>query len=340
MKIFTLLCTFALVLTLLCAENAVADPSALVRLTPAKQGKLTPLVAAYGMVSADPNFVTTVFMPRDGVIASLLVRPGQRVKAGDPLVTIHTAPAAAATYEQAVSSAEFAVNDYAHIKQLFAEQLATRSQLAAAAKADADAQAVLSAQQKIGANHELETLTAPVSGIVATLAPARGDPVQPGADVATIATGGRDVLNLGVEPQNAFSLQPGNTVLIDTEQGTSMLQANVESVGAMVDPTSHLVNVLVGLPTNAHVLIGSALRAHIALTPVSGIVIPSVALLTDGEANYVFVIQGGKAKRRNVKVAFESGGNAMIASGLNMNEQVVVEGMVGLDDGDAIRTGK
>jgi membrane fusion protein (multidrug efflux system) len=271
-------------------------------------------------------------------VAAISVRPGQAVKAGEPLATIRTAPAAVATYEQAVSTADFAAKDYDHTKQLFAEQLATRSQLAAAEKADADAQSQLSAQQKIGANHAVETLTAPVAGIVATVAPARGDPVQPGADVATIATSGQVVLNLGVEPRDAIALRPGNRVLLPAQQGLPQMQARVGSVGAMVDPTSHLVNVLVPLPTDARVFIGTALQAKIDLAPVSGVVVPSSALMTDGDTSYLFVAQGGKAKQRTVKVLFETDTTALIASGLKANESVVVQGMVGLADGTAIRT--
>jgi membrane fusion protein (multidrug efflux system) len=328
----------AAVISLSFVSAAQADPSALVRLAPARAAQLAPQVGAYGLVSADPNFVTTVFMPREGVVSAILVRPGQTVKAGDPLVTIRTAPVAAATYEQAVSTADFAANDYAHTKQLFAEQLATRSQLAAAAKADSDARALLSAQEKIGANHAVETLTAPVAGIVATLVPARGDPVQPGADVASIATSGQVVLNLGVEPRDAVAFRPGNRVLLPAQQGLPQMQARVGSVGAMVDPTSHLVNVLVPLPADARIFIGTALQARIDLAPVSGVVVPSSALLTDGDASYLFVAQGGKAKRRMVKVAFETGATALIASGLKANEDVVVQGVVGLADGSAIRT--
>jgi membrane fusion protein (multidrug efflux system) len=328
----------AVAASFLLANAAQADPSALVRLAPARVAQLASQISAYGMVSADPNFVTTVFMPREGVVAAIRARPGQTVKAGDPLVTIRTAPAAAATYEQAVSAADFAAKDYDHTKQLFAEQLATRSQLAAAAKADADTRAQLSAQQKIGANHAEETLTAPVAGIVATLVPARGDPVQPGADVATIATSGQVVLNLGVEPRDAIALRPGNRVLLPAQQGLPQMQARVDSVGALVDATSHLVNVLVPLPTDARIFIGTALQAKIDLAPVSGIVVPSSALMTDGDTSYLFVAQGGKAKRRTVKVAFETDTAAMIASGLKANENVVVQGMVGLADDSAIRT--
>src|ERR1035438_4742677 len=112
MKIKDLLLT--VVTSFLLASAAQADPSALVRLAPARVAQLAPQIGAYGTVSADPNYVTTVFMPREGVVAAISVRPGQTVKVGQPLATIRTAPAAAATYEQAVSTADFAAKDYDH----------------------------------------------------------------------------------------------------------------------------------------------------------------------------------------------------------------------------------
>lgn len=331
---------YAIVLVFTCTSGfAIADPSALVKLAPARLAHLAPQVTGYGLVGADPNFVTAVFTPRESIVETVLARPGQKVKAGDPLLSVRATPAATATYQQAVSAADLASKDYDRAKRLFAEQLATRSQLAAAAKADSDARTQLSALRNVGGDL-VQTLKAPVTGIVASLTAARGDPLQPGTTVATVAAEGHVVLNLGVEPRDAYALRPGNMVLIPAQQGLPLIRTRVEAVGGMVDPTSHLVNVLASLPASAQVLMGTALRGQIDLAPVSGVVVPRSALLDDNGASYLFVARGGKAYRRNVKLAFENGPNALIASGLKANEMVVIDGMVGLTDGMTLRTGK
>ena len=127
---------------------AQAEPTARVGLAVARQAVLHRHVVGYGTVSPDPNYVTTLALPREGIIAAVAVRAGQIVKVGDPIATVETAPAAAATYQQAELAVAFAAQDLAHTKALYGQQLATRSQLASAEKAYADAKAQLAGREQ------------------------------------------------------------------------------------------------------------------------------------------------------------------------------------------------
>src|SRR5262249_3517701 len=127
---------------------ALADPSALVEVANARMGTLEPSVTAFGTLAADPNAQTTLAIPRDGIVVSVVVRVGRLVGKGDPIATIETAPAATAQFEQAKSALAFAQKDLDHTRALFSEQLATRSTLASAEKAYSDARATFVHQQR------------------------------------------------------------------------------------------------------------------------------------------------------------------------------------------------
>src|SRR5215468_6415373 len=147
-------------------------------------GTLEPSVVAFGTLAADPNAQATLAIPRDGIVLSVAVRSGKLVGKGDPIATIETAPAATAQFEQAKSALAFAQKDLDHTRALFSEQLATRSSLAAAEKADNDARATFVHQQRIGADKTVETLTASVPGVVTNIAVSPGDHVAADAVIA------------------------------------------------------------------------------------------------------------------------------------------------------------
>ena len=83
------------------------------------------------------------------------------VRAGQPIVTVITAPANNAAYAQAKSAVDFATADLARVQRLFDGKLATNDQLANSRKTLADAQVNLEQQRSIGAGETEAVLRAP-----------------------------------------------------------------------------------------------------------------------------------------------------------------------------------
>jgi len=68
--------------------------------------------------------------------------------------------------------------------------------------------------------------------------------------------------------------------------------------------------------------------------------IPKKALRRDGDDDIVFIVKNDKAERRAIRVASSEGDNARIASGIQENESVVIEGPQDLQDGDEVKIQK
>ena len=322
-------------------DDGGSTPAALVTLATAKAEALHPEVSAYGTVAPDPDYVTTVAIPRDGIVAAVSVRAGQLVKAGDAIATVETAPGAAASYQQAQSAAAFAAKDLAHTKALYDQQLATKSQLAAAEKAYADAAAQLRAQTRIGTGRAAEVLRANAAGIVVTLNAAPGDRVQANSVLASIATRDRLLVNVGLEPEDAPQVPVGAPVWLRSPQDDALsFTSTVESVDAMMDPKSRLVNAVVGVPQSVapRLILGTVLEGAVKLPSKTGIVVPHDAIMTDARGNYVYVVEKGIAHRRGVTIGLETDTAALLTKGLRAGERVVVAGNAGLGDGTAVRT--
>jgi RND family efflux transporter MFP subunit len=323
------------------AAGAQQEPSALVQLATTQQGSLHPSVGAYGTVAPDPAYVMAIVLPRDGVITSVSVRAGQVVDAGQAIVTFDTAPGAAASYQQAQSAVTLAQQDLAHTQELFNERLATNTQVAAAQKALADAQAQFKAQTQIGAQQQIQVLKAPAAGIVTAISATPGERVAANTVVASIAPRDRLILNLGLEPEDALQVPIGAEVSLRSPQIVRVsFNGNIQSVDALMDPKSRLVNAVATIPQDVagNLILGMVMEGTIQLPAKSGIVVPHSALVTGPHGTSVFVVADGVAHRRDVEVAMETDQSALITNGIMAGEAVVVGGNAGLTDGMRVRT--
>jgi HlyD family secretion protein len=89
------------------------------------------------------------------------------------------------------------------------------------------------------------------------------------------------------------------------------------------------------LPPNASVNVQIVVgEKHGALS------IPRTALLREGDHRYVFVLENGRARRRNVSVGLIGLSEVEIASGLSENEIVLIPGVLPLFDGLKVRTAR
>ncbi len=61
-------------------------------------------------------------------------------------------------------------------------------------------------------------------------------------------------------------------------------------------------------------------------------------MIDDQEGVYVFVVEDGKAVRRNVKTGGESGTGIVVDSGLSGSEEVIVQGLQAVRPGAPVRT--
>src|SRR5882757_7730782 len=92
------------------AEEEIKGTATIVTATPTA-GSLSPVALAYGAVASSPQHTFVIALMRDGVFKSVNVRDGDAVRAGQPIVTVTTAPANTAAFAQAKSTVDFATQD-------------------------------------------------------------------------------------------------------------------------------------------------------------------------------------------------------------------------------------
>ncbi len=316
-----------------------AEISAAVRVAALQRQTVSATVRAYGVVTNDPRQIQTVSVPRAGQIAEIDIAVGQRISKGEPLLVFATSPEAASAYRQAGAALDEARAQGRSVAQLLQQQLATQSQLAAADKMLADAQANLAALQRDGAGKTVQRLVAPFDALVAAVAVHPGDRVAPGATLALLARSGAERARLGVEPEDAARVRPGMPVAIRSVFGDVHVEGQVAQVSGGLDPITQLVDVWVSLPAAA-LLPGSQVRGEIRLDRYTATVVPRSAVLRDDRGAYLFQVVRGKAQRIAVKTGLEQDGVIAVNGALIADAPIVVLGNYELREGMQVRVSR
>lgn len=111
----------------------------------------------------------------------------------------------------------------------------------------------------------------------------------------------------------------------------------VTSLPAAVEPGTATVPVRLALPATALLPVGTPLQIDIdAEVHASVVLVPLDALVREGEATAVFVVEGDKATRRTVVVGLANQDQVELRSGVKASELVIIAGQAGLPDGATI----
>ncbi len=329
---------------ILCASpppaRAAVPVSALVRVEPLAKHSVSTTLTAYGVVAAETGSRVTISLPRAGRVTRLALTDGAVVRRGQTLFRFRTGARASQSYEQAVAAVKFARMQVQHTASLFAEKLATVSQLDAARRALADSKTALAAQRRMGNGLHVERVTAPFDGVVLNVAAAQGDRIGAGTPVLTLARAGQLRVHLGIEPEDVAKVAIGMPVSIrPVFDGTLTLPATVVAVHGAINPQTRLVDVVVGLggPETGRLLPGMQVRGTITLETRKDWAVPRSAVLRNGKGAYLFQIDHGKAHRVYVTTGLENDKLVEVSGSFDATLPVVVLGNYELKNGMAVR---
>ncbi|HZX70397.1 MAG TPA: efflux RND transporter periplasmic adaptor subunit, partial [Rhodanobacter sp.] len=176
-------------------------------------------IETVGTAMGDPHRARTLSLAYGGQIVGVTASAGQSVQRGQPLLTISADPATRQAYQQAQAALGLARGDLQRTEKLAAQRLATQSQVAAARKSLADAQAALNAQQAIGGGSDSHAVTAPTDGVVTALRVGLGERVAANAPLLDFTPAHALVAQLGLQPESGGKLRAGMPVQLKSVYG-------------------------------------------------------------------------------------------------------------------------
>lgn len=294
--------------------------------------------------TVSPYYQTTLYAKVSGYLKAIYVDKGDSVKAGQILALIDD-PELLERYHQAQS-------DYV-IKKVTYERLANvrKENPDVIAKQDVD---VAEANYQ-GAKHALDQLAsmldytkvrAPFNGIVTARFVDPGALIQAATSSATQAVPLFTVMDssklrlyVSVPQEDAGFVRPGTPAAISIKDVGTTLQASVTRSTQTLDPVTRTLLVEIDIP-NPKLELAPGMFAEVVLElqrHPNALVVPPAALVSEGAAKAIFVVDQGRARKAPVQTGFDDGVWVEITSGLTGGEDMVVAGKARLADGMAVK---
>ena len=323
-----------------CGRSSVetAQPPTPVRTAVATDGPALPPIDGNGIVATRDE--ARLSFKVGGVVSRIRVQEGDTVRKGQMLAEIEPTEINAQV-ESTWQLAEKARRDLERGERLYADQVISLEQLEGLRTQAATSRAQLRAANF---NRGYAAIVAPRDGVVLRKLVEERELVPAGQTV--LAMGGRDrgyIVRGSLSDREIVQVKLGDAVKlsIDAWPGREFL-GRVSEVSNAADERSGMFPIEIKLD-DMPVQLATGLVAKLRIEPASAnngrLVYVPIAAVLEGDADRasVFVVAGNKARKRPVKIAFLTGEQVALTSGLARGDVVVAEGALYLTDGETIQ---
>lgn len=179
-------------------------------------------------------------------------------------------------------------------------------------------------------------ITAPISGKATSITVSSGEMISPSMPLLTIIDVSRIFVKVGISEKDISKIKIGQTVVLEIDAfPEEIFKGEVVSKGVAVDQISKTLEVKIEiLQPEVDIPIGVFARGDILVkTNKNALIIPSSALSRKKDGIYVYVIEEGIARQKEVELGIIQDERVEILSGLSVGQEIVVSGNQELEDG-------
>lgn len=293
------------------------------------------IAASYtGTASLEALAESQVVAKTSGVALQVLVEEGQQVEAGQPLVRLDP-DRARLNLAQVEAQMRKLESNYRRAEQLAAQQLISAGEHD---QMRYDLENVRAAYNLARLELSYTTVTAPISGVIASRSIKTGNFVQINTPILRIVDNSRLEATLNVPERELATLQAGQPVRmqVDALPGRTF-EGRVDRVAPVVDAGSGTFRVICAFSGDTLLQPGMFGRFRIDYDQRADVLtIPRQALLDDEGEPAVYVTRDALAVRTPVELGHLDAGFVEIRGGLAIGDRVVVAGKAALRDGTAV----
>lgn len=310
-------------------KRRIATP---VKLHQVEQAEFAVIVEALGTARA--NEAVNITVQKTEVIESIEFDDGELVEKGQLLITLNNREELARVNELDINIQE-AKRQLVRITNLARESVASE-QLLDEQQARVKA---LKAQLEVAKAQlaELE-IRAPFAGILGIRQVSLGALISAGETITTLDDLGQVKVDFSIAENHLSTIALGQQVSAKSIAylGESF-NGKITSIDSRVDPITRAIQVR-AIVNNPELKLrpGMLLQINLQKQLLNTLVVPEKALLPVNDKQYVYVVDNGKATRKEVVVGRRKPGIAQIISGIEVGEKVVVEGTLRLRDGSTV----
>ncbi|MBL0013537.1 MAG: efflux RND transporter periplasmic adaptor subunit [Flavobacterium sp.] len=343
-KIFTTTIILSLALVISCGKEQKAivnnEAAIAVKVSGIAADNNSPYVTASGKIEAENSAnVSTRMM---GYVTKVHVKVGQKVNAGQLLVSINNADLQAkkaqvdASILQANAAFNNAKKDYERFTALFNQQSASQKELddmtSRYEMAKAGLEGAKQMRNEVLAQFSYANITAPFAGEVTNTFIKEGDMANPGMPLVSVEGASHLQVTAMVSESDITSIKSGMTAKVLVKSTNESLTGTVTEVSLSAKNTGgqYLVKINLG-KTDAKVLSGMFVNVQFPIankaktTTTETVLVPESALVHQGQLTGIYTIgTGNVAILRWLRVGKTFGNQVEVLSGLAATESYIL----------------
>jgi membrane fusion protein, multidrug efflux system len=285
--------------------------------------------------TARANEAVEITSKVSNIVTRIPFREGQQVRRGEVLAELDSIEANAALMAARAALSE-AQSQFKRSQDLFSTKALSQAQLdQIEATLRANEARVTTAQAKLSDN----IIRAPFEGRVGLRRISVGSLVSPGTVITTLDDTRVIKLDFAVPETYLAVLQEGLPVVAKSVAFPNREFAGiVASIDSRLDPTTRSIIVRATVP-NADGMLkpGMFLTVRLKQQRERVVMISEQALVPEEGRQFVFVVDGELARKREVAIGRRKPGRVEIVRGLEPGERVIIEGTQKVRDGGAVR---
>ena len=310
------------------------ETAPLVRVAAVDYGTLLDSVEAIGTANANESLTLTAKVT--DTVSRVDFDDGDYVEAGDVLVQL-TNREEEAQLAEAQANLTDAEAQLRRVANLAEQNLVPDSELdAARSRADASKARL----DTVVARLSDRLIRAPFAGVLGFRQISPGTLLQPNTPITTLDDISVIKLDFTVPESFLGAMNEGAAVLAQSASYPGReFQGAVRSVGSRVDPVTRAIQVRAHIPNDdAALRPGMLLVVEVVMTERTALVVPENAVYQIQDRAYVYVVgEDLVARERMIETGERRFGSVEVLSGLEAGERIVIEGIVKLRDGMAVR---
>lgn len=267
-----------------------------------------------------------------GSIEKLPVVLGQSVKSGEKLAELDSREIKA-RLDQALTRREQLSRDTERLRRLLTDNTVSRQEFETVESRFRVAVAAVTEAETLLAYTKI---TAPFDGLITRKHVEVGDLAAPGKPLLEMEDPRSLRLEADVPEAAISSIVSGAQLRVRVAGVTNELTATVSEIAPAADPNSRTFLVKCELPAGSGARTGQFGRLSVPLGETTALRVPASALTQRGQMEMVFAIVNNRAQMRLVKSGKRVGDEVELLSGVAKGDQVAIENVAALRDGQPV----
>ncbi len=273
----------------------------------------------------EPRLVVDVPVEERGRIEEVLVEEGEPVQEGQVLFRLDDT-LQKAQFDQTKAQAEYDERMFGRSSELLEKGVVRKSEVDELRARMAVSRSNL---QVARTNLERTVVKAPLTGVLNSRVRERGEYVSPGDTVAQIVDIAQVKVGIQIPEKDVRYIRMGQPVSIEVDAlGGRQLTGKVTYISELADVSTRTTPIELTLDNSDGLLhAGMIIRARISRQVLRDVVmIPLSSVIPLEEGKVVYVVEDGRARKREIELGMIRGSEVQVLDGLHRGDQLIVKG--------------